>query len=198
MALVDVQVDIPVKALHGSQLSPELEDLDVEEDTPTSTRESLRYFAQVRHSWLRRPTHRQVDYLSHEWAEEDIWRSWRNVTRQKNEIINGMRLENASGALGSSSAKSSRQLKDEDVTWLYGPFYTAIEPPPSKQQLGKKPSTRTQKHGILKNRSIKEQLEGDIAVSSLSDPARGAARSMVSSSTIPSSSQRHITFSPSI
>ena len=38
----------------------------------------------------------QVDYLSHDWQEEDVWRSWRNMTRQKNEITNGMRLENAS------------------------------------------------------------------------------------------------------
>ena len=38
----------------------------------------------------------QVDYLSHDWEEEDVWRSWRNMTRQKNEIANGIRLENAS------------------------------------------------------------------------------------------------------
>ena len=33
-----------------------------------------------------------VDYLSHDWEEEDVWRSWRNMTRQKNEIVNGVRL----------------------------------------------------------------------------------------------------------
>ncbi len=38
----------------------------------------------------------QVDYLSHDWQEEDVWRSWRNMTRQKNAIANGARLENAS------------------------------------------------------------------------------------------------------
>ncbi|TFY50381.1 hypothetical protein EVJ58_g11072 [Rhodofomes roseus] len=38
----------------------------------------------------------QVDYLSHEWREEDVWRSWRSMTRQKNAIANGTRLENAS------------------------------------------------------------------------------------------------------
>ena len=38
----------------------------------------------------------QVDYLSHNWQEEAVWRSWRNMTKQKNEIANGFRLENAS------------------------------------------------------------------------------------------------------
>ncbi|KAF7430960.1 hypothetical protein PC9H_006675 [Pleurotus ostreatus] len=38
----------------------------------------------------------QVDYLSHEWQEEDVWKSWRNMTKQKKEIANGVRLENAS------------------------------------------------------------------------------------------------------
>ena len=33
----------------------------------------------------------QVDYLSHDWQEEDVWRSWRNMTRQKNAIANGAR-----------------------------------------------------------------------------------------------------------
>ena len=40
--------------------------------------------------------HGQVDYLSHNWQEEAVWRSWRNMTKQKNEIANGFRLENAS------------------------------------------------------------------------------------------------------
>ncbi|KAK7686201.1 hypothetical protein QCA50_010421 [Cerrena zonata] len=30
----------------------------------------------------------QVDYLSHDWREEDVWRSWRSMTRQKNAIAN--------------------------------------------------------------------------------------------------------------
>ncbi|RXK39015.1 hypothetical protein M231_03745 [Tremella mesenterica] len=37
-----------------------------------------------------------VDYLSYEWKEEDVYRSWRNMTRHKNDIANGVRLENAS------------------------------------------------------------------------------------------------------
>ncbi|KAI9450079.1 hypothetical protein F5148DRAFT_1244908 [Russula earlei] len=81
----------------------------------------------------------QVDYLSHEWREEDVWRSWRNMTRQKNEIANGVRLENASwrtwwkqrNKLKTISPETLNWLKDSDVTWLYGPLHTAVdwEPP---------------------------------------------------------------------
>ncbi|KAI0272557.1 hypothetical protein BC834DRAFT_966562 [Gloeopeniophorella convolvens] len=82
----------------------------------------------------------QVDYLSHEWREEDVWRSWRNMTRQKNEIANGVRLENASwrtwwkqrNKLKTVSPETLNWLKDSDVTWLYGPLHTAVDwdPPP--------------------------------------------------------------------
>lgn len=30
-----------------------------------------------------------VDYLSHDWAEEDTWASWKAMTRHKTEIANG-------------------------------------------------------------------------------------------------------------
>ncbi|KXN84252.1 hypothetical protein AN958_12825 [Leucoagaricus sp. SymC.cos] len=82
----------------------------------------------------------QVDYLSHDWQEEDVWRSWRNMTRQKNEIANGLRLENASwrtwwkqrNKLKTVSPETLNWLKDSDVTWLYGPLHTAVDwsPPP--------------------------------------------------------------------
>ncbi|KAF8159418.1 hypothetical protein B0H34DRAFT_703355, partial [Crassisporium funariophilum] len=85
----------------------------------------------------------QVDYLSHDWQEEDVWRSWRNMTRQKNEIANGMRLENASwrtwwkqrNKLKTVTPETLNWLKDSDVTWLYGPLHTAVEwtPPPKPQ-----------------------------------------------------------------
>ncbi|KAH8110827.1 hypothetical protein DFH11DRAFT_1513861 [Phellopilus nigrolimitatus] len=85
----------------------------------------------------------QVDYLSHDWAEEDVWRSWRNMTKQKNEIANGVRLENASwrtwwkqrNKLKTVSPETLNwcALKDSDVTWLYGPLHTAVDwTPPSK------------------------------------------------------------------
>ncbi|KAK7025167.1 DUF1752 domain-containing protein [Favolaschia claudopus] len=117
----------------------------------------------------------QVDYLSHEWAEEDVWRSWRNMTRQKNEIANGMRLENASwrtwwkqrNKLKTISPETLNWLKDSDVTWLYGPLHTAPDP----TEVGKLSSAEDRldlaaKHKpILKHRSISEMLQSDLPIS---------------------------------
>ncbi|KZS94666.1 hypothetical protein SISNIDRAFT_409199, partial [Sistotremastrum niveocremeum HHB9708] len=93
--------------------------------------------------------HGQVDYLSHEWQEEDVWRSWRNMTRQKNEIANGARLENASwrtwwkqrNGLKTVSPETLNWLKDSDVTWLYGPLHTAADHLPRSRPLSARSST---------------------------------------------------------
>ncbi|KAJ7105467.1 hypothetical protein C8R43DRAFT_1046390 [Mycena crocata] len=133
----------------------------------------------------------QVDYLSHEWTEEDVWRSWRNMTRQKNEIANGMRLENASwrtwwkqrNKLKTVTPETLNWLKDSDVTWLYGPLHTAVEwtpppkPKPDPTEVGKLSSAEDRldlaaKHKpILKHRSISEMLQSDLLVSPLFSPA---------------------------
>ncbi|KAH7335481.1 hypothetical protein B0J17DRAFT_77649 [Rhizoctonia solani] len=110
-----------------------------------------------------------VDYLSHNWQEEDVWKSWRNMTRHKHEIANGVRLENASwrtwwkqrNKLRTISPETLNWLKDSDVTWLYGPLHTAEPVPPHKEptlsdkldlikSVGKKP--------ILKHRTLSELL----------------------------------------
>ncbi|KAL7420966.1 protein phosphatase regulator [Cryptotrichosporon argae] len=112
-----------------------------------------------------------VDYLSHDWTEEDVWASWRSMTRHKHEIANGVRLENASwrtwqkqrNKLRTISPETLNWLKDSDVTWLYGPLHTAsVEPVrPLKQ------STTDERYGIdrpsgmkpiLKHRTISELL----------------------------------------
>ncbi|PSR78270.1 hypothetical protein PHLCEN_2v7466 [Hermanssonia centrifuga] len=124
----------------------------------------------------------QVDYLSHEWREEDVWRSWRSMTRQKNAIANGMRLENASwrtwwkqrNKLKTISPETLNWLKDSDVTWLYGPLHigsdwqhTADHEPLSPCQpridnpdsaSGSRAATPSGKKPILKHRSITELL----------------------------------------
>ena len=73
-----------------------------------------------------------VDYLSHEWNEEDIWLSWSYVLHRRGTLANHFRLENA---LWRSWMKNKNHLKtlppealnwfkDYDVTWLYGPRRT--------------------------------------------------------------------------
>jgi Fungal protein of unknown function (DUF1752) len=90
---------------------------------------------------------RHVDYLSHDWREEDIWSSWRYIVARRNVYSNSVRLENASwrtwtkvkynlktispetlnwfvlrnSTLWTCLLTISR-LKDCDVTWLYGPL----------------------------------------------------------------------------
>ncbi|KAG6840575.1 hypothetical protein C0991_005764 [Blastosporella zonata] len=126
----------------------------------------------------------QVDYLSHNWEEEDVWRSWRNMTRQKNEIANGVRLENASwrtwwkqrNGLGTVTPETLNWLKDSDVTWLYGPLHTAVdwEPPPKPVQSSGHSaldlSIPTHKP-ILKHRSISQLLTSDLPASPIFSPA---------------------------
>ncbi|CCM06363.1 uncharacterized protein FIBRA_08620 [Fibroporia radiculosa] len=98
----------------------------------------------------------QVDYLSHEWREEDVWRSWRNMTRQKNAIANGMRLENASwrtwwkqrNKLKTISPETLNWLKDSDVTWLYGPLHIGSDWSPVSH---KQPSLHLQRQNSAGN-----------------------------------------------
>lgn len=69
----------------------------------------------------------QVDYLSHEWAEEDVWRSWRNMTKQKNEIANGARLENASWRTWWKQRNGLGTVSPETLNWYASyPNHTKI------------------------------------------------------------------------
>ncbi|KIJ55602.1 hypothetical protein M422DRAFT_240216 [Sphaerobolus stellatus SS14] len=124
----------------------------------------------------------QVDYLSHDWQEEDVARSWRNMTRRKDSIQNGARLENASwrtwwkqrNKLPTVSPETLNWLKDSDVTWLYGPLHTANDwaPPPRqststaqsitdpkrRSPASSRPNSPWELKPILKHRSISELL----------------------------------------
>ncbi|CAO3691596.1 unnamed protein product [Rhizopus microsporus] len=65
----------------------------------------------------------------------DLAASWRVLTKQKLNIINGIRLENASwrtwakqrNNLKTVSPETLNWLKDSDVTWLYGPLHTVMK-----------------------------------------------------------------------
>jgi hypothetical protein len=59
----------------------------------------------------------QVDYLSHEWREEDVWSSWRNMTRQKNTVANGTRLENASWRTWWKQRNKLKTISPETLNW---------------------------------------------------------------------------------
>lgn len=72
----------------------------------------------------------QVDYLSHEWKEEDVWRSWRSMTRQKNAIANGMRLENASWRTWWKQRNKLKTISPETLNWCVWLFSCSADPLP--------------------------------------------------------------------
>jgi hypothetical protein len=64
------------------------------------------------------PTH-HVDYLSHDWKEEDIWSSWRYIVSKRSEYTNAPRLENASWRTWMKSKYGLKTVSPETLNW-YG------------------------------------------------------------------------------
>ncbi|KAH7113440.1 hypothetical protein EDB81DRAFT_768136 [Dactylonectria macrodidyma] len=124
-----------------------------------------------------------VDYLSHDWQEEDIWSSWKYVTSRRGEYPNSARLGNAAwrtwakrkNCLKTLPPETLNWLKDDDVDWLYGPLQpggskiycaqtesssVSLSKPNSVVNINKKP--------ILKKRSVSDtMLQGPASSSSL-------------------------------
>ncbi|KAI9798840.1 MAG: hypothetical protein M1825_004963 [Sarcosagium campestre] len=140
---------------------------------------------------------RHVDYLSHDWREEDIWASWRHIVSKRKVYGNSARLENASWRtwtkakyrLRTVSPETLNWLKDCDVTWLYGPLQpgsTKLLAPtatPSGSNLSKNNSFLNKKP-ILKKRSMSEiMLQRSISASSLLKQAAAAVQAQQGLST---------------
>lgn len=138
---------------------------------------------------------RHVDYLAHEWREEDIWSSWRYIVARRKTITNSVRLENASwrtwtkakNNLRTVSPEKLNWLKDCDVTWLYGPlqtttkkpFNTNSSPPPSRLSHS---SSFINKKPILKKKAASvAMLEKSISSHSLLKQAGALLRAQQSS-----------------
>ncbi|KAG8673996.1 hypothetical protein FPOAC1_007315 [Fusarium poae] len=135
---------------------------------------------------------RQVDYLSHEWREEDIWSSWRYVVTRRGEFPNSARLENASwrawikakNNLKTIPPESINWLKDCDVTWLYGPLQSGpknLHPTytePLSVPLSNADSLlNPNKKSILKKRSISEVMfQRSLSTASLLKQATAAVK----------------------
>ena len=61
---------------------------------------------------------RQVDFLSHNWREEDIWSSWRHIVSQRKTVYGERsRLENASWRTWTKSKYSLRTVAPERLNW---------------------------------------------------------------------------------
>lgn len=60
-----------------------------------------------------------VDYLSHNWKEEDIWSSWRYIVSKRGDYSNSSRLENASWRTWMKSKYRLKTVSPETLNW-YG------------------------------------------------------------------------------
>lgn len=63
-----------------------------------------------------------VDYLSHDWQEDDIWQSWKAMTKHKSEIANGVRLENASWRTWAKQRGKLKTISPETLNWSAATF----------------------------------------------------------------------------
>ncbi|KAF5256250.1 hypothetical protein FOXYS1_13284 [Fusarium oxysporum] len=144
-----------------------------------------------------RPSH-QVDYLSHDWREEDIWSSWRYVVMRRGDLSDSERLENAVwrtwikakydlttispetlnwfvllglDMMSDLNTYISLRLKDHDVTWLYGPLHSVPNPFDTTQnELSEVPLPKTDSHVKLDRKPIlkKRSMSEEILQRSLS------------------------------
>lgn len=166
-----------------------------------------------------------VDYLSHEWREEDIWASWSYVVKRRKDIANCTRLENASWrqwmktkrSLKTVSPESLNWLKDCDVTWLYGPLQvgprslTTVTPPPSrmscsssfignkKSNLKKRPASAVMLERSRSQQSLLQRAGEIIRVQQASSPVGGRPAFHRSSSTfnLPTTTDSSVAATPS-
>jgi hypothetical protein len=60
---------------------------------------------------------RHVDYLSHNWKEEDIWSSWRHIVAKRKSYSNWPRLENASWRTWAKSKHQLKTVSPETLNW---------------------------------------------------------------------------------
>jgi len=64
---------------------------------------------------------RHVDYLSHDWREEDIWASWRHIVSLRKKYGQKSRLENASWRTWGKSKYKLSTVSPEKLNWFVSP-----------------------------------------------------------------------------
>lgn len=65
---------------------------------------------------------RHVDYLSHNWREEDIWSSWKLIVSRRGDYTNSARLENASWRTWMKSKNKLSTVSPETLNWYVYSF----------------------------------------------------------------------------
>jgi hypothetical protein len=70
---------------------------------------------------------RQVDYLSHDWQEPDIWASWRYIRKERAGYPqNAARLENASWRTWAKSKYKLKTITPETLNWYVFPLWRCL------------------------------------------------------------------------
>lgn len=91
-----------------------------EQETPTSTSrpESPSPLERAEDDIaLRAQPSRHVDYLSHNWKEEEIWSSWKLIVSRRGDYSESARLENASWRTWMKSKYKLRTVSPETLNW---------------------------------------------------------------------------------
>ncbi|KHN94170.1 HEX2 protein-like protein [Metarhizium album ARSEF 1941] len=138
---------------------------------------------------------RQVDYLSHDWKEEDIWSSWRYICSKRGEFANSARLENASWRTWTKARNNLKTISPEELNWCVNSPSKPLAPfspvilcgPKNVNPTGTEPSSVTlskndslvnlNKKPILKKRSMSEvMLQRSLVSASLLKQATAAVQ----------------------
>jgi hypothetical protein len=122
------QTSSPLEAIEDDEEEEEYDELDEDEnpsDSPNSLKSSSpsAVFPHISDDiWTERgpAPSRQVDYLSHDWQEPDIWSSWRYIRKEKAGYPqNAARLENASWRTWAKSKYKLKTITPETLNWYY-------------------------------------------------------------------------------
>lgn len=103
---------------------------------------------------IRQQPTRHVDYLSHNWTEEEIWSSWRYIVSRRKDYMNAARLENASWRTWLKAKNNLKTVSPETLNWYVivklvfppNPLWT-LSPPCSR-------SSGTKHENELKSRAV--------------------------------------------
>ena len=66
---------------------------------------------------IRQEPSQHVDYLSHNWREEDVWSSWRHIVSQRKTYGQQSRLENAAWRTWVKNKYQLRTVSPETLNW---------------------------------------------------------------------------------
>ncbi|KAL9564995.1 hypothetical protein ACKAV7_010853 [Fusarium commune] len=130
---------------------------------------------------------RQVDYLSHDWREEDIWSSWRYVVIGRGTLLDHVRLENAAWRTWAKVKNSLKTVPPETLNWFVFPTLhmmfdgKAYTSKAEGTELCRLPLRKSDSHGkVSKRPTIKwgsmseEILDRSLSAGSVPDQATAA------------------------